>query len=232
MHAQSLQSCLTPCDPMDCSPPGSSVHGILQARNTGVGSRALLQGIFPTRGLNCNSSLLHWKVCSLSLAPTPKPNSGWRLCCFQCFVCMFSHEHFCMKLLVHTISLGHWLEDKLLHCRPLLFCLPQSVQFSRSVMSDSLWPHEPQHARPPCPSPTPGVYSDLCPSSRWCHLILCHPLLLLPPIPPSIRVFPNESTLCMRWPEYWSSASASVLPMNTQDWSPLGWIGWISCLSP
>ena len=63
------------------------------------------------------------------------------------------------------------------------------------------------------------------------HLILCHPLLLLPPVPPSIRVFSNESTLCTRWPKYWSSASASVLPMNTQDWSLLEWTGWISLQS-
>ena len=80
-----------------------------------------------------------------------------------------------------------------------------SVQFSHSVMSDSLQPHELQHARPPCPSPTPGVHSNLPPSSQGCHpAILCLPLLLLPPIPPSIRVFSNESTLRMRWPRYWS----------------------------
>ena len=81
-----------------------------------------------------------------------------------------------------------------------------SVQFSRSVVSDSLRPHELQRARPPCPSPTPGVHSDSRPSSRWCHpaISLCHPLLFLPPIPPSIRVFSNESTLHMRWPKYWS----------------------------
>ena len=89
-----------------------------------------------------------------------------------------------------------------------------SVQFSRSVMSNSLRPHESQHARPPCPTPTPGVHSRLAsiesvmPSS---HLILCGPLLLLPPIPPSIRVFSNESTLCMRWPKYWSF-SFSIIP--------------------
>ena len=87
-----------------------------------------------------------------------------------------------------------------------------SVQFSRSVVSDSLRPHEPQHARPPCPSPTPGVHSDLTsiasvmPSS---HLILCPPLLLLPPVPP--RVFSNESTLRMKWPKYWSF-SFSISP--------------------
>jgi len=89
-----------------------------------------------------------------------------------------------------------------------------SVQFSRSVVSDSLQPHESQHTRPPCPSPTPGVHSKLMsiesvmPSS---HLILCRPLLLLPPIPPSIRVFSNESTLLMRWPKYWSF-SFSIIP--------------------
>ena len=89
-----------------------------------------------------------------------------------------------------------------------------SVQFSHPVMCDSLRPHELQHARPPCPSPTPGVHSDsmsiesVMPSS---HLILCRPLLLLPPIPPSIRVFSNESTLCMRWPKYWSF-SFSIIP--------------------
>ena len=88
----------------------------------------------------------------------------------------------------------------------------RSVQFSRSVVSDFLQPHESQHARPPCPSPTPGVYSieSVMPSS---HLILCCPLLLLPPIPPSIRVFSNESTLHIRWPQY-GSFSFSISPSN------------------
>ena len=96
----------------------------------------------------------------------------------------------------------------------IIWIQDSSVQFSRSVVSDSLRPHESQHARPPCPSPTPGVHSDsmsiesMMPSS---HLILCRPLLLLPPIPPSIRVFSNESTLCMRWPKYWSF-SFSIIP--------------------
>ena len=80
-----------------------------------------------------------------------------------------------------------------------------SFRFSRSVVSDSLRPHESQHARPPCPSSTQGVYPNSCPSSQWCHpsshLILCRPLLL-PPIPPSIRVFSNESALCIRWSKY------------------------------
>ena len=68
-------------------------------------------------------------------------------------------------------------------------------------------------------------------SDAFSHLILCCPLLLLPPVPPRIRVFANESTLRMRWQKYWVSASAPDLPMNTQDWSPLGWTGWISLQS-
>ena len=82
-----------------------------------------------------------------------------------------------------------------------------SVQFNRSVVSDSLWPHESQHARPPYLSPTPRVYSTHAPLSRWCHPAISSsvaPLLLLPSIPPSIRVFSNESTLRMRWPKCWS----------------------------
>ena len=81
-------------------------------------------------------------------------------------------------------------------------------------MSNSLRLHELQHARPPCPSPTPEVHPNSCPSNPsmpFSHLILCHPLFLLPPIPPSIRVFSNESTLCMRWPKYWSFSS-SIIP--------------------
>ena len=80
-----------------------------------------------------------------------------------------------------------------------------SVQLSRSVVSDSLRPHELQHTRPPCPSPTPGVHSDSRLSSQWCHPAISSSVVtLLPTIPPSIRVFSNESTLCMRCPKYWS----------------------------
>ena len=88
----------------------------------------------------------------------------------------------------------------------------QFSQFSRSVVSDSLRPHELQHARPPGPSPTPGVHSDSRLSSQpSSHLSLCHPLLLLPSIPPNIRVFSSESTLRMRWPKNWSF-SFSIIP--------------------
>ena len=90
-----------------------------------------------------------------------------------------------------------------------------SVQFSHLVVSDSLRPHESQHARPSCPLPTPRVYSNACPLSQWWHpaIILCRPLLLLSPVPPSIKVFSNESTLRMRWPKYWSFGF-SISPSN------------------
>ena len=78
-----------------------------------------------------------------------------------------------------------------------------SIQFSRSVVSDSLRPHESQHTRPPCPSPTPGVPQNSCPFSWWCHST-CRPLVHLPSIFPSIKVFSNESALHIRWPKYWS----------------------------
>ena len=84
-------------------------------------------------------------------------------------------------------------------------------------MSDSLWPHEPQHVRPPCPSSTPRVYSNSCPLSRWCHptisSILCHPVLLPPSIFPTKRAFANESDLCIRWPKD-CSFSFSISPSN------------------
>ena len=85
-------------------------------------------------------------------------------------------------------------------------------QFSHLVVSDSLRPHESQHTRPPCPSPTPGVHSDSCPSSRWSHPAISSSVgPFSSPIPPSIGVFSNESTLRMRWPKYWSF-SVSIIP--------------------
>ena len=86
-----------------------------------------------------------------------------------------------------------------------------AVQFSCSVVSNSLRTHGLQHTRPPCLSPTPGVYPNSCPLSWWCHPTICCPLFLLPPIPPSIRVFSSESDLRMRWPKYWSFC-LSIIP--------------------
>ena len=96
----------------------------------------------------------------------------------------------------------------------LLILVPVS-QLSCSVVSSSLQPHRLQHARLPCPSPTSRAGSNSCPSSQWSsnHLILCHPLLLLPSVFPSIRVFSSESVLRIRWPKYWSF-SFSISPSN------------------
>ena len=104
-------------------------------------------------------------------------------------------------------------------------------------MSISLQPHELQHARPPCPSPTPGVHPNSCVSNWRCHqaissshLILCRPLLLLPPIPPSIRVFSSESTLLMRWPKYWSF-SFNISPSNEHPGLISFKMGWLDLLA-
>jgi len=88
-----------------------------------------------------------------------------------------------------------------------------SVQFSRSVVFDSLWPHEPQHARPPCPSPTPRVHPDSRPSSQWCHPAISSSVVPFSSCPQSLPAsdFSSESTLRMRWPKYWSF-SFSIIP--------------------
>ena len=104
-----------------------------------------------------------------------------------------------------------------------------SVWLSRSVMSDSLWPHGLQHARPPCPSPTPRAYSNSCPSSQWCHPTISSsviPFSCLESFPAS-GSFPMSQFFTLGGQSIGVSASASILPMNIQDRSPLGWTGWI-----
>ena len=106
-----------------------------------------------------------------------------------------------------------------------------SVQFSCSVVSDSLRLHEPQHARPPCPSPTPGVHRNPCPLSQWCHPTISSSVI---PFSSCLQSFPASGSFPMS--QLFASggqsigvlASTSVLPVNSQDWSPLGWTGWIS----
>ena len=108
------------------------------------------------------------------------------------------------------------------------------VQLSHSVMSDSLQPHELQHARPPCPSPTPGVYPNSCPLNRWCHPTISSslsPFSSCPQSPPASESFPMSQLFIWGGQSIEVSASTSVPPMNTQDWSPLGWTGWISLQS-
>ena len=109
-----------------------------------------------------------------------------------------------------------------------------SVQFSPSVVSDSLRPHELQHARPPCPSPTPGIHSNLHPSSPWCHPTILSSVVPFSSCPqsfPASGSFPMSQLFATGGQSSGVSASTSVLPMNTQDWSPLGWTGWISLQS-
>ena len=115
----------------------------------------------------------------------------------------------------------------------LATCCIYSVQFSRSVVSDSLRPHESQHTRPPCPiinprsSPKLMCIESVMPSS---HLILCRPLLLLPPVPPSITVFSNESILRVRWSKYWSF-SFSISPSNEYPGLISFRINWLDLLT-
>ena len=104
-------------------------------------------------------------------------------------------------------------------------------QFSCSVVSNSLWPHGLQHTRPPCPSPTPGVYSNSCPSSRWCHP-MSHPLSSPSPLTfnfPIIRVFSNESVLCIMWPKYWRF-SFIISPSNEHP-GLIFRMGWLDLLA-
>ena len=126
------------------------------------------------------------------------------------------------------------------HCDIYIFvCLPDgflheinfSVQFIRSVVSDSLRPHELQHARPPCPSPTPGVHSNSRPSSRWCHPAISSsvvPFFSCPQSLPASESFPMSQLFAWGGHTTGVSTLASFLPKNTHGWSPSEWSGWIS----
>ena len=144
-------------------------------------------------------------------------------------------KHYLMKLQDHHGGEHSALSFYWWH---LAQCLAQSmglrensVQFSRSVLSDSLRPHGLQHARPPCPSPTPGVYSDSCPLSWWCHPTISSSVI---PFSSNLESFPTSGSFQMSQlfvsggQGIGVSVLTSDLPMNNQDWSPLGWIGWTS----
>ena len=109
-----------------------------------------------------------------------------------------------------------------------------NVQFSRSVVSDSLQPHESQHVRPPCPSPAPSVHKNPCQSSWWCHSTISSSVVPFSSCPqsfPESGIFQMSQLFASGGQSIGVSASTSVLPVNTQDWSPLGWIAWISLQS-
>ena len=128
----------------------------------------------------------------------------------------------------HPLLLSLWP-----HFSSLCLCL-HSVQFSRPIVSDSLRPHESQHARPPCPSSTPGVHSNSCPSSQWCHPAISSSVVLFSSCPqslPASESFPMSQLFTWGGQSTGVSALASFLPKNTQGWSPLEWAGWISLQS-
>ena len=127
----------------------------------------------------------------------------------------------------------------ILHARILEWVSQSVSQFSCSVVSDSLWPQEPQHARPPCPSPNPRVYPNSCPLNWWCHLTISSSIV---PFSSCLQSFPIShptQLLSFQMSQLFTSggqsigvsASASALPMNIQDWFPLGWTSWISLQS-
>ena len=137
----------------------------------------------------------------------------------------------------------HWEEMcSVSYCKPvytdfnttLYTSILSSVQFGRSVVSDSLWLHESQHARPPCPSPSPGVHSDSRPSSQWCHPAISSSVISFSSCPHSLLAsesFPVSQLFSWGGQSTGVSALASFLPKKSQDWPPLGWNGWISLKS-
>ena len=142
-----------------------------------------------------------------------------------------SLDNFTLKCFIVFNAIVNWIFLKLYFSDFLLF---SAVQFSRSVISNSLRPHELQHARPPCPSPTPGVSPNSHPLSQWCHPAISTSVIPFSSCPqslPASESFPMSQLFTWGGQSIGVSSSASVLPMNTQDWSPLGWTGWISLQS-
>ena len=135
-------------------------------------------------------------------------------------------------------SLNHWINRmislKVIQLSFIVWPSVSSVQLSLSVMPNSLQPHGLQHTRSPCPSPTPGVYSNSFPLSRWCHPTISS---FVVPFSSCLKSFPASESFPMSQfftsggQSIGASASASVLPMNIQDWFPLEWTGWISLQS-
>jgi len=146
-------------------------------------------------------------------------------------------EHLHLVLTLRLSVRQRWQTPSLVWCQylahlinTLMFCF-SSVQFSHSVMSNSLRPHGPQHTRPPCASSTLGVHPNPCPSNQWCHLAISSfvvPFSSCPQSFPASGSFPMSQLFSSGGQSIGVSASPSVLPMNTQDWSSLRWTGWIS----
>ena len=168
------------------------------------------------------------KISTFALLTTPKPLTVWITT--NCGKFLKRWEYQAIWLAPLEICIQNWTwnnrlvpnwerSTSSLYIVTLLFNLYAEfspIQFSHSVMSDSLRSHGLQHARPPCPSPTPGVYSNSCTLNQWCHPTILSSVVPFSshlPIVPSIRVFTNESVLCIRWPKYWSF-SFNISPSN------------------
>ena len=188
VRAKLLQSCLTAWDTMDCSPPGSSVHGIHQA------------------------IVAEWVV-----IPSSR-ESYWprdQTLIISSIVRQILHPSATLEAHIHMCSVS-------------------SFQFSHSVISNSLQPHDLQHARPPCPSPTPRIHSNSCPLSQWCHPAISSsvvPFSSCSQSSPSSGTFPKSQFFTWAGQSIGVSALPSALPMNTHDWSLLEWTGWTSLQS-
>ena len=147
---------------------------------------------------------------------------SWSWSSFLCSSSVYScHLFLISSAYVRSIPFLSFIE-------PIFVWLCYSVQFSRSVASDSLQPHESQHSRPHCPSPTPGVHSDSCPLSQWCHPAISSsvkPFSFCPQSLPASESFPMSQLFIWGGQSIGVSALASVLPKSTLDWSPLEWTG-------
>ena len=154
---------------------------------------------------------------------------------YLCLVPDFSGKAFSfLPLSIMLVMSLSWIPFIMLRCVLYLLILSCSVQFSHSVVSDSLWSHESQHTRPPCPLATPGVHSDSYPSTQWCHPAISSSVIhfsLCPQSLPASESFPMSQFFTWGGQNTGVSTLASFLPKNTQDWSRLEWTGWISLQS-
>ena len=197
-ESEVTQSCPTLCNPMDCSLPGFSVHGIFKVRAPEWVAFSFSRGSSRPRDRTQVSRIAGRRF--TLLATREAKEREWQR--------MFKLLHNCTHL--------------------------SPVQISHSVMSNSLWPHELYHTRPPCPSPTPRVHLNPCSLSRWCHPTISSSIIPFSSCPqsfPASGSFPMSQLFASGGQSIGVSASTSVFPMNTQDWFPLGWTDWISLQS-
>ena len=205
-ESEVIQLCLTLCDSMDCSLPRSSIHGILQER------------------------ILEWFAIAFSRGSFQPRDRTW--------VSLIAGRHFTLMASKMAESQGLQADSRARKGKKMDFPLKfnlyfghSSVQLSRSVVSDSLRPHELQHARPPCPSPTHRVHPDSHPLSQWCHPAILSsvvPFSSCPQSLPASESFPRSQLFAWGGQRTGVSALASFLPKKSQGWSPSEWTGWIS----